>query len=94
MCQCLRSVFYARHDDINARINNINAQQKTLDKICFKPEETYDTQVYFLNKIQKTGRSFQKSSKINRNPYKDKQTKQTYKETKKTRKEESKYMKT
>ena len=43
MCQCLQSVFYARHDDINARINNIKAQQKTLEKTCFNPEETYDT---------------------------------------------------
>ena len=64
MCQCLRSVFYARHDDVNARINNIKAQQKTLDKTCFKPEETYDTQVYFPKQNSK---NWEKLPKISRN---------------------------
>ena len=36
-------------DDINARINNIKAQQKAfkVDKTYFKPERTFDRQVYF-----------------------------------------------
>ena len=54
-------------DDINARINNIKAQQKAfkVDKTYFKPERTLERQAYFLNKIQKTGRDFQNSPEIN-----------------------------
>ena len=36
-------------DDINARINNIKAQQKTfkVDKTYFNPERAFDRQAYF-----------------------------------------------
>ena len=36
-------------DDINARINNIKAQQKAfkVDKTYFKPARTFDRQAYF-----------------------------------------------
>ena len=53
-------------DDINTRINNIKAQQKAFkeDKTHFKPERTLIGKPIFLNKIQKTGRDFQKSLEI------------------------------
>ena len=44
-------------DNINARSNNIKAQQKAfkVDKTHFKPERTFDRLVYFSKQIKKTG---------------------------------------
>ena len=49
-------------DDINARINNIRAQQKAfqVDKTYFKPERTFDRQAYFPKQNSKNWERFPK----------------------------------
>ena len=63
-------------DDINARINNIKAQQKAfkIDKTYFKPERTFDRQAYFPQQNPKNWNRFPKYK-----GYKDERTKQIYK---------------
>ena len=49
-------------DDINARINNIRAQQKAfqVDKTYFKPERKFDRQAYFPKQNSKNWERFPK----------------------------------
>ena len=72
-------------DNIDARINNIKAQQKTfkVDKAYFKPERKFDRQAYFSKQNSKNWERF---PKIPGNQYKgckDKRTKQMYKKPRK-----------
>ena len=57
MCQYLHS------NDINARINNIKAQQKAfkVDKTYFNPERTFNRQAYFTKQNSKNWERFPKS---------------------------------
>ena len=68
-------------DDINATINNIKARQKAfkVDKTYFKPERTFDRQVYFPKQKSKNWERFPKISGNQCKGYKGKRTKQTYK---------------
>ena len=68
-------------DDINARINNVKAQQKAFkaDKTYFKPERSFDRQAYFSKQNSKNWERFPKIAGIQYKGYKDKRAKQTYK---------------
>ena len=68
-------------DDINARINNIKAQQKAfkVDKTYFKPKRTFDRQAYFSKQNSKNWERFPKIAGSQYKGYKDKRAKQTYK---------------
>ena len=59
-------------DDINARINNIKAQQKAfkIDKTYFKPERTFDRQAYFPQQNSKNWNRFPKIQGVQRRTYK------------------------
>ena len=68
-------------DDINARINNIKAQQKAfkVNKNYFKSERIFDRKAYFPKKNSKNSDGFPKISGNQNKGYKDKRAKQTYK---------------
>ena len=68
-------------DDINAKINNIKAQQKAfkVDKTYFKAESTFDGQTYFPKQNSENWERFPKILGNQYKGYKDKRAKQTYK---------------
>ena len=70
-------------DDINARANNIKAQQKafTEDKTYFKPERTFDRQAYFPKQNLKNWERFPKIPGYQYKGCNDKRTKQPYRKT-------------